>query len=79
MSIEYVVHAGKCSEDRVVKQNRQNSCFQGDYVLVGSQCLIKEESPTHLQEENSMLRKNRHLILARLAKDFGLCSCISVD
>lgn len=53
--IECVLHAGKCSE-RVVKQNRQNPCLQADYVLVGSQCLIKK-NPIRLQEDKFNVSK----------------------
>lgn len=78
-SIERVLYAGKCS-DRIVKQNRQNPCLQRDYVLVRSQCLIEEKNPTGLREDKlNVSNKNRHLILARIAKDFSFCSFIVVQ
>lgn len=74
ISIECVLYAGKCS-DRIEKQNRQNPCLQRDYVPVRSQRLIEEKNATGLQEDElNVSNKNRHLILARPAKDFGSCS-----
>lgn len=61
---------GNDSEDGIVKQSRQNPCLQGGSVLVGSQCLIKEENHIHLKEDKLNVSKKQALDSGQTCQKF---------